>query len=99
MNVENEAQPTTWEEVIVDFLEMKRDKEEENYLKDEIKIVGDLYDRLDYFDDDNIRLIFDTRKNKKDKDESALDFQQRRARSILKLDMEKIPEQLNVFQK
>ncbi len=87
----------SWEEVITDFLKSKRDTDEEKYLKDEIRKVEDLFSEADYFNDENIELIFNTRKNKKEQDESSLDFQQRRAITLFNLDEEKTPDDLNSF--
>ena len=83
----------TWEEVIIDFFERKKYAEEEKYLKEEIKRIGELYAEEDIFNNQETKLIFETRKNK---EESSLKFQRRRAVKILNLD--KKPEKLNVFE-
>ncbi len=84
-----------WEEVISNFLKEKKDAEEEKYLKDRIKKTGELYAKQDYFESQEIAFIFDTKKNKKAKDESSLDFQYRKAVAILNL--ENKPAVLNAF--
>jgi CRISPR-associated protein Csy1 len=86
----------TWEDVITNFLKGKRDAEEEKYLKEGIKRIGQLYEKVDYFNNNEIDFIFDTRKNKKSKNESALAFQRGRAIRIVKLDLK--PEGLNPFE-
>jgi len=87
----------SWDEVISDFFKRKRNAEEEKYLKEELKEVGNKYKKENFFDNHEIELIFNTKKNKKEKNESSLEFQQRRAISILKLDKGEIPETLNCF--
>ena len=87
----------TWKEVITGFLKSKRDTDEEKYLKEEIKRVAELYAKVDFFNDENIELIFNTKKNKKEQDESSLDFQRSRTIPLFKLDKEKIPDRLNSF--
>ena len=84
----------TWEEVITNFLKKKCDEKEEKYLKEGIKRIGQLYEKVDYFNENEIEFIFDTRKNKKSKNESALAFQRGRAIKIVKLDLK--PEDLNM---
>lgn len=65
----------TWEEVIVDFLQRKKDDKEEKYLKDIIKKISEKYKKQNYFDDDEIEAFFDTKKNKKEKLQFSLEFQ------------------------
>jgi CRISPR-associated protein Csy1 len=92
---ENEQVFETWEEVINDFFKRKKDLEEEKYLKEKIKEIGKIYADQDYFKNEKIEFIFDSKKNKKAKDQSPLNFQQLRAIEILKL--EETPEELNLF--
>lgn len=76
----------TWEEVIVDFFRIKCEAEEEKYLKDVLKSAGELYKNENYFNDEKIEYLFDTRKNKKGKNESPLYFQQNRLETLIALE-------------
>lgn len=87
----------TWEEVIVDFFGRKYEAEEEKYLKDELKSVGELYKKEKLFDDDEVEYLFDTRKNKKGNEESSISFQRRRAVQVLALTNK--PEGLSLYKK
>lgn len=73
----------SWEEVILDFFNSKRNTEEEKYLKNIIKTIGNEFKKRNFFDDEKIEFIFDSKKNKKNKDESSLSFQRNRARQIM----------------
>ena len=84
----------SWEQVIRKFLQEKQESEEEVYIKNEIKRVQPLYHETEYFGEEEIVNIFDSKKYKKDKQETALAFQQRRAKNLLL----KTPESLNRFQ-
>lgn len=64
----------TWEAVIISFLQSKIEKEEEVYLKNKISEVSELYRKHNYFDDDEIKIFFDSKKNKKDVAQSSLEF-------------------------
>ncbi len=65
----------TWEDVIIDFFQNKIDSEEEKYLKDEIAKIAQLYEKNNYFDSNEMREFFDTKKNKKTTEQSSLEFQ------------------------
>ncbi len=75
----------TWEEVIRDFLESKKIASEEDYLKDRLKEIGAMYGRQSFFEDENIELLFDTKKSKKGRDQTAIDFQRDRFRRVMAL--------------
>ncbi len=94
---EAEKQLTTWEAVIVDFFRKKSEADEEKYIKDTIKSLEATYELENFFNDEEIELVFNTRKNKKEGNESSLDFQHRRAISLLKA--ENKPEGLDAFKK
>jgi len=68
----NECQ--TWEEVILSFLQSKIEKEEEEFLKNKIKMVSDLYKKHNYFGNKEIEFFFDSKKNKKNQTQSSLEF-------------------------
>ncbi|MFK5986839.1 MAG: type I-F CRISPR-associated protein Csy1 [Pseudomonadota bacterium] len=85
----------SWQEIIVDFLNKKREIEEEKYLKEQIKKAGEAFKRQNYFNDDNIQNFFDAKKNKKEKGESALNFQRRKAIQIFTFDC--IPDEINRY--
>jgi len=78
-------EPETWDEVISDFFRIKFESEEEKYLKDELKVVGELYKKVDYLDDAAIEFLFDTKRNKKSNEQSAISFQRKRAVQVLRL--------------
>ncbi len=75
----------TWNDVIADFFRRKYEAGEEKYLKDELKSVGVLYKNVKYFNDGDIEFLFDTKRNKKSKEQSALTFQRKRAIQVLRL--------------
>ncbi len=82
-NTEEVKQFESWEEVILDFFEKKRDIEEEKYLKEEIKIIGKAFESSKLLEDEEIAFIFDAKKMKKQKDEASLSFQRYRARKVM----------------
>jgi len=94
---EEEKTLGTWEEVIVDFLNRKFEAEEEKYLKDELKSIGEQYKKNQFFNDDDIEYIFDTRKNKKEQNETSLGFHRRKALTVLTLVNK--PNGLNIYRK
>ncbi len=94
---ESVKQQGTWEEVIVKFFRKKSETDEEKYIKDNIKSVEASYERENFFNDNEIELVFNTRKNKKEESESPLGFQHRRAISLIKT--ENKPEGLSAFKK
>lgn len=87
----------TWKDVMSHFFLEKYEAEEENYLKDELKSVGVLYKEEKYFDDEAIEFLFDTKKNKKSKEQSSLSFQRKRAMQVLRLSNR--PEGLDINRK
>lgn len=87
----------TWIDVMSDFFRQKYESEEEKYLKEELKSAGKIYKKYNYFDNDDIEFIFDTRKNKKSKEQSALSFQRKRAIQFLRLKIH--PEELDIDRK
>jgi len=87
----------TWKDIIVGFFRRKFEAEEEKYLKDELKSVGELYKEVNFFNDEQIEYLFDTKRNKKEKDETPLDFQRKRAVAVLTLSDK--PETLNTYRK
>lgn len=76
----------TWEEVVVDFLQRKKEAIEEAYLKDEIKEIATLYESSMFSDDDDLKNFFDPKKNKKAKEQSAVEFQRAKLQQIFDLD-------------
>jgi CRISPR-associated protein Csy1 len=85
----------SWTDVIMTFFQEKCEAEEEAYLKEEIKKAQEQYAAVNYFEDNKITAIFDTKKYKKDKGEKPVDFQRRRAKVLLS----RTPETLNRFRK
>jgi CRISPR-associated protein Csy1 len=88
-----------WEEVILSFLEKKKESEEEKYLKEKIKNIANAFESKKYFGDEEIRNFFDPKKNKKEKNQSALDFQKGKLEKIFSfkqqpdaIDLKKIKE-------
>ena len=94
---EEEVTLKTWEQVIVDFLTGKAEVDEEKYLKEALKSVGEQYKKIQFFNDDTIEYLFDTRKNKKEKNETSLNFHRKRALQALALTNK--PEGLNTYTK
>jgi CRISPR-associated protein Csy1 len=86
----------TWEEVIVDFLTGKKIKEEESYIKDQIKIIAEVYEKEKYFGRQDIEDLFDPKKSKKDKSQLAIDFQRQKLQDVFVLDEK--PEDLDFDQ-
>jgi len=87
----------SWYDVMSDFFRRKYEAEEEKYLKEELKSVGELYKKEKYFDDEGIELLFDTKRNKKSNAQSALSFQRKRAMQMLRLSNQ--PAGLDIAQK
>ena len=83
-----------WQEVIVDFFENKKEAEEEKYLKDKIKEINEMYGKQNYYNDDDLRDFFDSKKNKKSKDQYSLGFQQQKLQKIL--EFEQTTESLDI---
>lgn len=92
-----DKKPETWDDVISKFFRRKYELEEEKYLKDELKKVGEIYKKKSFFDDEGIELLFDTKRNKKSEEESALSFQRKRAIQVLRISNQ--PEGLDIAQK
>ncbi len=67
-----------WSDVIRHFLRNKMEMEEEKYLKDSLKAVASAFDKSKWFGDQSIKDFFDTKKNKKADDLTALAFQQQK---------------------
>lgn len=86
----------TWEEVIIDFLIGKKIKDEESYIKDQIKIISGLYEKEKYFGRQDIEDLFDPKKSKKDKSQLAIDFQRQKLQDVFVLDAK--PEDLDLDQ-
>ena len=63
-----------WERCIKDFFSSKKDAEIEKYLKDIIKEIGSLYKKEKYFGDEEKKSFFDPKRNKKEKEQTTLDF-------------------------
>ena len=82
----------TWKEVIIDFLQRKKEVIEEAYLKDKIKDIAALYKSNMFFGDDDIKNFFDSKKNKKTKEQSAIEFQREKLQQIV--DFEREPDGL-----
>lgn len=84
----------TWEDVIVDFLERKKESEEENYLKEQIKIISKAFEQLHFFNEQDIKNLFDSKKNKKGEHQSSLDFQREKLETIFSFEQQ--PEELDI---
>ena len=67
-----------WEEVIVDFLNNKKEAKEEKYLKECLKEINDLYKSENYYNDQNLQDFFNAKKTKEDKNQTSLEFQQKK---------------------
>lgn len=77
-----------WEEVIIDFLERKKSAEEESYLKGQIKTIASAFEKQKYFGDQDIKDFFDSKKSKKEKEQSSLDFQRKRLETVLSFEQQ-----------
>ena len=84
-NKTEKKQFESWEEVIVDFLNGKRNADEETYLKNVVKKVDKIFQENHYFNNNKIIFLFDSNKNKKKKDESPLKFQRNKACQVWRL--------------
>lgn len=87
---------STWEEVMVNFFRKKSEVDEEKNIKETIKSLEASYIEKNFFGNEEVELVFNTKKNKKAENESSLDFQYRRAIALLKA--ENKPEGVNAFQ-
>lgn len=90
---EETSELETWDEVIVDFLTGKEIAEEEKYIKDEIKNIGDYYKRQNYYYQQAIEDLFDPKKSKKEKSQRAIDFQRQKRQAVFALEQK--PEDLD----
>ena len=81
MNSET-CEDKNWEEVIGCFFQKKSEDEEEKFLKAEIKKIADLYKGENYYGDAVIEQFFDPKKNKKEKEQTALDFQRLKFKQV-----------------
>lgn len=75
----------SWEEVIVDFFQNKKNAEEEKYLKDIIKKIAKLYEENNYFNNEEIEDYFNQKKSKKSNEQTSIEFQRERLSSIFTL--------------
>lgn len=75
-----------WKEVIVGFLRNKKDVEEEKYLKKELKEIDILYEKEKYYGKQELIDFFDSKKNKKNENQSALEFQQENLQKIFEFE-------------
>jgi CRISPR-associated protein Csy1 len=73
----------TWEEVITNFLYKKLNSEKEEYLKNIIKKIAAEYKKYNYFDNQKIKHIFNTKRNEKNSLQTSLEFQISKFKSIL----------------
>ena len=76
----------TWEEVIIDFLQRKIEAEEGKYLKEVIKVVAKQYSDQKYFNNSEIEIFFDPKKNKKTDFQSSIEFQRLKFKHIFGFD-------------
>jgi len=81
-----EKKTESWEEVINNFLQSKIDAGEEQYLKDKIKELDELYKKERYFAKDKIKDFFNTKKNKKKDNQTKLNFQRDKYQKIFEMD-------------
>jgi CRISPR-associated protein Csy1 len=70
----------TWEEVIVDFFRVKKEAEEDKYLKEVIKKVVEIYKSENYLNNEKIEAILD---GKKHISQTSLEFQREKFTHIL----------------
>jgi len=75
----------TWGEVIVNFFHEKKEAEEDKYLKETIKVVSKLYQDEKYFNSEEMETFFDLKKNKKDSEQTSLEFQREQFIKIIEL--------------
>ncbi|MCX7067529.1 MAG: type I-F CRISPR-associated protein Csy1 [Methylococcales bacterium] len=75
----------SWEDVIKNFFEQKKEVEGITYLKAEIKKIAEQYAKIDYFDDSELESFFDTKKNQKTKEQTDIAFQREKSLKILRL--------------
>lgn len=73
----------TWEEVISNFFLVKKDTEEDKYLKEVIKVISRLYNVENYFNNEEVKVFFNTKKNA---EQSSLEFQREKLAQILIFD-------------
>lgn len=71
-----------WQEVIVDFFKNKTNVEEERYLKEELKKIDALYRKENYYNKQELQDFFSSKKSKKDKNQSSLEFQQEKLQKV-----------------
>lgn len=83
----------TWEDVITDFFRIKKEVEEERYLKELIKAVAKKYSDQNYFNNPDLKKFFDPKKNKKSDTESPIEFQRLKFKNIFEFDDK--PEDIN----
>lgn len=81
-----EKKTESWEDVINNFLQSKIDAGEEQYLKDKIKEINELYKKERYFGKDKIKDFFNTKKNKKKDNQTNLNFQREKYQKIFEMD-------------
>jgi CRISPR-associated protein Csy1 len=79
---EDKKEFETWKEVIIDFLNKKREFAEETYLKDVIKNINGLFKEKQFFNSTEIEDHFNPKKNKKDKSQSSIEFQREKYKKI-----------------
>ncbi len=80
---EDKKQFETWDEVIGDFFERKKEALEESFLKDEIKKLASIYEKHAYFNEEYLVTFFDPKKNKREKGQSTIEFQKSKFQQIL----------------
>lgn len=85
----NELQ--TWDKVILDFFEKKKNTEEEKYIKEEIKRIEGLYKLENYYGNDSVALLFNSKKN--NKSQLSIDFLREKLNEIMLLEQK--PEDLD----
>ena len=84
----------SWNEIIENFFKQKKETDEVKYLKEVIKSLNTDFDKVSYYGDQDLKDFFDTKKNKKTKEQTNLEFQHIKALKILRLKTK--PDSINV---
>ncbi|WP_028305153.1 type I-F CRISPR-associated protein Csy1 [Oceanospirillum maris] len=80
--MKEDATVDSWKAIISNFIGGKQSNELRSYLDKIFKDLRKNYGKLDFFNDDNIRFIFDARKNKPVDEKNTFDFVVEQLRSL-----------------
>jgi len=72
----------SWTDIVSNFIRGKHSNELKSYLEKTFKKIRKDYEKLDFFNDDDIRFIFDARKNKPVDNQSQYEFIVTQLRSL-----------------